>query len=45
MRQMNEEIEQLQSENAKLHQIARYYADADDVGAYARMVLKELEDK
>lgn len=39
------EIDELQAENAKLRLVVDHYAQADDVGAYARIILRELEKK
>lgn len=40
---MRDIAEKLQAENEKLMLIAEYYANSDEVGAYARKILKELE--
>lgn len=34
-----------EDENAKLRLVVDHYAQADDVGAYARIILRELEQK
>ena len=37
--------DRLKAENAKLRLVVDHYAQADDVGAYARIILRELGDK